>query len=164
MLRNPFLLCLEGKEEMISASNIEQTKNLIKKSAEKPLIIEAQNDDFNRKILEYGHFDILLGIERGVRQRTLRNIDSGFNEVLAHIAAKNKVSLGIDMKELNQLDKEDKAKRLERLIQNIRLCRKSNVKIVLLNYRDAKEAFSFMTSLGASTKQAKEAVGGLLDS
>lgn len=143
---------------MISTTNIEQAKNLIKKAAEKPIVVQAQNDEFNRKILEYGRFDILLGVERGNRQRTLRNIDSGFNEVLAHIAAKNKVSLGVDMEELSQLDKENKAKRLERIMQNIKVCRKAGVKIILFNCRDKKDSVSFMLSLGASTKQAKEAV------
>ena len=143
---------------MISTSNLEQAKNLIKKSKEKPLIVEAQNDDFNRKILEYGHFDTILGIERGDRKRTLRNIDSGFNEVLAHIASKNRVALGIDLEELNKLQKKEQALRLERIIQNIKLCRKAKVKIKLMNIKDKKEAFAFMTSLGASTQQAKEAL------
>lgn len=143
---------------MISTTNIEQAKNLIKISKEKPIIVLAQNDDFNRKILEYGKFDILLGIESGKRGRTLRNIDSGFNHVLAKIAFKNKVALGIDMHELSQLEKKEKAERLERIMQNIKLCRKSKTKIILLNYKDKKDAFSFLTSLGASTKQAKEAL------
>jgi RNase P/RNase MRP subunit p30 len=143
---------------MISTSNIEQAKNLIKKSKEKPLVVEAQNDEFNRKILEYGHFDILLGVEKGNRKRTLRNIDSGFNEVLAHIATKNRVSLGIDLEEVSNLPRDQQALRLERIIQNIKLCRKSKVKIVLLNIKDKKDAFAFLISLGASTPQAKEAI------
>lgn len=158
MFKNALLLCLEGKEKMISTNNIEQAKTLIRTSKEKPLVVLAQHDDFNRKILEYGHFDILLGIEAGNRERTLRNIDSGFNHVLAEIAKKNKVALGIDMQELSKLKKEEKAMRLERIMQNIKICRKSSTKIILLNYKDKKDAFSFLVALGASTKQAKEAL------
>ncbi len=143
---------------MISTTNIEQAKALIKTSKEKPLIVLAQNDDFNRKALEYGKFDILLNIESGKRERTLRNIDSGFNHVLAKIAAKNNVALGIDMHELSKLEKKEKAERIEKIMQNIRICRKSKTKIALLNYKDKKDAFSFLISLGASTKQAKEAL------
>ncbi len=143
---------------MINTPNLEQAKNQIKKSKEKPIIVIAQNDEFNRKILEYGHFDIILGIEKGERKRTLRNIDSGFNEVLAHIAAKNKIALGIDIEELNKLTKKEQALRLERLIQNIKLCRKAKVKIKLMNIKDKKEAFAFLISLGASTNQTKEAL------
>ena len=143
---------------MISTTNIEQAKSFIRTSKEKPIIVLAQDDDFNRKILEYGHFDILLGIESGKRERTLRNIDSGFNHVLAKIAKKNNIALGIDMHELSQLEKGKKAERLERIMQNIKLCRKSGTKILLLNYKDEKDALAFFISLGASTKQAKEAL------
>src|SRR3989304_5539869 len=114
---------------MINATNIEQAKGLIKSSKEKPIIVQAQNDDFNRKILEYGKFDILLSPEAGKRKRTLRNIDSGFNHILARIAAKNKVAVGIDIDEIARLTKEEKAKRLERIIQNIKTCRKAKTRI-----------------------------------
>ena len=158
-MANPLQARLSAAK-MISTPNIEQVKSLIKKEKQekvKPVIIRAQNDDFNRKILECGHFDILLGIESGKKQRSLRQIDSGFNHVLAKIASKNKVSLGIDMEELRSLPKEEKARRIERIIQNIILCRKSKVKIKLLNIRDEKDAFAFLSSLGASSQQAKEA-------
>jgi len=143
---------------MISTLNIEQAKNQIKKSKEKPIIVRAQNDEFNRKMLEYGKFDIILNIEAGNRQRTLRNIDSGFNHVLAHIATKNKIAIGIDMEELSKLEKQEQALRFERIIQNIEICRKAKTKIRLLNYKDKKDAFAFLISLGASTQQAKEAL------
>src|SRR3989304_1605619 len=96
---------------IINATNIEQAKGLIKSSKEKPIIVQAQNDDFNRKILEYGKFDILLSPEAGKRKRTLRNIDSGFNHVLAKIAEKNNVAIGINLAEISKLAKEEKAKK-----------------------------------------------------
>ncbi|HLF53584.1 MAG TPA: hypothetical protein VI544_00210 [Candidatus Nanoarchaeia archaeon] len=146
---------------MISTPNIEQAKKLIKQERQKgirPLIVQAQDDIFNRKMLENGGFDILLDIERGHKKRGIRQIDSGFNEVLARIAAKNKVSLGIDLEELRSLEKEEQAKRLERIIQNIKICRKSGARIILLNPKDKKNAFAFLISLGASTQQANEAI------
>lgn len=142
---------------MIDTTNIEQAKNLIKKE-EKPVIVLAQNDEFNRKILEYGKFNILLSIERGKRQRTLRTIDSGLNHVLAEIATKNKISIGIDMEELRNLEKEEKANKLEKIKQNIKICRKAKTRLALLNYKDKKDAFAFLISLGASTQQAQEAL------
>ena len=50
---------------MINTQNIEQAKNLIKETIEtkeNPIIVKAQSPDFNRKILEYGKFNILLSI------------------------------------------------------------------------------------------------------
>lgn len=142
---------------MISTPNIEQAKSLIKSSREKPVIVQSQNDNFNRKIVEYGRFDILLGVEKGNKQRSLRQIDSGFNHVLAKIASKNKVALGIDAEELRSLPLEEKAVRMERIIQNIKICRKAKVKIKLLNFKDERDASSLLISLGASSQQIKEA-------
>ena len=142
---------------MIDTSNVEQAKNLIKSSKTKPIIVKAQNDDFNRKMLEYGKFEILLSPETGNRQRSLRQVDSGLNHVLANIAAKNKIAIGMDVEEISKLTKEEKAKRLERIIKNINICRKAKARLVLLNYKDKKDASNFLISLGASTKQAKEA-------
>ncbi|MEK6850057.1 MAG: RNase P subunit p30 family protein [Nanoarchaeota archaeon] len=143
---------------MINTDNIEKTKKLIKEGSEKPIIVVGQNDIYNRKMLEYGRFDILLGAEGGIRKGSLRQSDSGFNHVLAKIAAKKGVAFGIDVSKISNLDKKQKAELLEKIRQNIKICRKSNVHIKLINYKDGKDAFAFLISLGASSKQAKEAI------
>ena len=146
---------------MISTSNIEQARkeilSLVKQNKH-PIIVEAQDDDFNRKILEYGKFDILLSLEKGNKKDKPKALDSGLNEVLCDIAAKNRISIGIDIEDIEKLEKKEKAQRLARIIQNIRLCRKSKTKLKIINYKDKKSAFSFLISLGASTQQAKEAI------
>lgn len=142
---------------MIKTTNFEEAKKLIKKES-KPIIVEAQNSEFNRKMLEYGHFDVLLSIEKEKSSRSLRSIDSGLNEVLARIAAKNKVAIGIDLEEIRSLDKKNKSLRLLKIIQNIKLCRKSHTKMKILNFKDKNTAFSLLLSLGASSKEANEAI------
>lgn len=141
---------------MIETDNIEKAKRMIKETIEKPIIIAAQNDNFNRKILEYGKFDILLGVEKGERKDSLRQLDSGFNHVLGAIAAKNGVALGIDIAEINGLGKKEKAERIARISQNLKICRKKGVKIKLLNYQDKKDTFNFLITLNASSAQAME--------
>ncbi len=144
---------------MINTSNLEQAKDLIKKSTQKPIIVKAQNEIFNRKILEYGKFDILLDIESTAKKETTsKNIDSGFNHVLAKIASKNNISLGIDLKSIESLNKKERSIILEKIIQNIKICRKAKTKIKLLNFKDKINSFSLLLSLGASTSQAKEAI------
>lgn len=148
--------------QTISTSNLETAKKLIKKAEKsgkqaKPIIVQAQDNKFNRKLLEYGKFDILLSPEAGKKKDGIKQLDSGLNNVLAKIAAKNKISIGIDIKELSTLEKERKALRLARIAQNIKTCRKAKTKIKALNFKDEKDAFSLLLSLGASTKQAKEA-------
>ena len=141
---------------MISTSNIEQAKQLIKKSKEKPLIVEAQSNEFNRKLLEYGKFDILLSPEKPGTRDKIKSLDSGINSIMAKIAAKNKVAIGIDMSNIRKLEKKEKAIRIARIRQNIKIARKAKTKLKILNYKDKKDASSLLTSLGASTQQIKE--------
>src|SRR3989344_9560941 len=105
---------------MISTKNLSEAHSLIKKSKEKPIIIQAQDDDFNRKILEHGKFDILLFPDKEKRKDKLKQSDSGLNHVLAKIAAKNKISIGYDLEKIITLEKKEKAIQLSRLIQNIK--------------------------------------------
>lgn len=142
---------------MIDSSDLNKVKTLIKKE-NSPIIVKAQSIEFNRKILEYGKFDILLSIELTSNKNSLRSIDSGFNEVLGKIASKNKIALGIDLQEIKSLDKKEKGNILSKIAQNIMLCRKTKTKIAILNYKNKMTALSFLLSLGASSKQAKEAL------
>ena len=144
--------------EMINTKNTEEAKKLIKKS-ERPIIVKAQSPEFNRKILEYGKFDILLSPELSENVKdTVKNINSGLNHVVAKIAAKNGISIGIDLNSLRNLDKKKKAIALSRIIQNLKIARKSKAKIKALAFKDAKNTQSLLLSLGASTSQAKESV------
>lgn len=129
--------------EIINSQNIEKTKQLIK-SSKPPITLQAQGYEFNRKLLEYGKFQILLNPKQ-------------LNHILAKIAAKNKISIGFDLSKL-PADKKEKAQFISQLIQTIKTCRKSKTQIKLLNSKDKKDAFSFLISLGASTEQAKQAI------
>ena len=142
---------------MINTPNLELAKKLIKIEKE-PVIVRAQNSEFNRKILEYGKFNILLSPEIGEKHDGLKQLESGLNHVLAKIAAKNNIAIGIDFDVIKKLDKKEKAIRLARIRQNIFICRKAETKIVLVNFKDKRNAFSFLVSLGASTQQAEEAI------
>ena len=143
---------------IISTTNIQQAINQIKKSVTKPIIIKAQDEKFNRRILEYGKFDVILDIHETQGRDKLKQVDSGLNHVLAKIAAKNKIAIGIDLDKIRKLEKKEKALVLGRIMQNIRICRKAKTRIKLINYRDEKDAFDFLISLGASTEQAREAL------
>ncbi len=142
---------------MINTANIEEAKKLIPRE-KKPIMVIRQNDEFNRKILEYGKFDVLVSVERGERKKYARQINSGLNHVLAAIAVKNNIALGIDFNELEGWDKKEKAETLCRIIQNIKICRKAGMKIAVINAKDKQAVFNLLISLGASTSQAKEAI------
>ena len=63
---------------MINEKKIEKAKNKLKKSSEKPLVVLSQDDLFNRKMVEYGKFDVLLSPERKNLNDSIRKINSGF--------------------------------------------------------------------------------------
>lgn len=142
---------------MISTPNLQQAKNQIKNSKEKQTIVKSQNPEFDRKILEYGKFQILLDIHNTKGKNKIKKIESGLNHVMAKIAAKNKVAIGMDLKKLRSLPKEKKARALTSIIQNIKICRKARCSLALVNYKDKTCGFNFLISLGASTSQAREA-------
>lgn len=128
----------------------------IKTSKEKQIIVKAQDLNFNRKMLEYGKFQILLDIHQTKGIDRIKQLDSGLNQVLAKIATKNKVAIGIDLEKIRTIHPKQKAQTLARIKQNIKVTRKANTKIKLLNFKDQKDAVDFLISLGASTSQARQ--------
>lgn len=140
---------------IISEKNAEKAKQLIKKSTEKPLIVEAQDDAFNRSLLEYGKFDVLLSPEIDKKRSSVRQENSGFNHVLAKIASKNNIAIGINLEEISKLPKKEKAERIAKLMQNIKIARKTKTKIVFINDKKINKRMrvSLLLSLGASTQQ-----------
>jgi len=137
---------------IIQETNPERAKFQIKK-AKPPVIVKANSDEFNRKLLEYGKFQILLNPHQQGTKDKLKSLDSGLNHVLVKLAAKNKIAIGIDLANLTKLDKKQKAIQLARIKQNIKLCRKAKCKLVLFNSKDKKNAGALLQSLGASSQQ-----------
>lgn len=147
---------------IITEPNLEKAKQLIRSSKGEQIIIQSNSPEFNRSILEYGKFDILIFPEskdiQTKKKDKLKQLDTGLNKIIADIAAKNKITIGINLSEINNKTKKEKAIQISRLIEIIKICRKSKTKIKILNYKDKKDAFSLMCSLGASSQQAKEAI------
>ena len=141
---------------MINTTSIEEAKRLLKKE-ESPKVILAQNDEFNRKILEHGNFNILLSPETGQRKNKIRQTNSGLNHVLAKIANKNNITIGINLEELKILEPKIKAERLSKIKQNIKICRKAKTKLAIKT-KHLHEAMGLLQSLGASSTQTKEAI------
>lgn len=143
---------------LISTKNLEEARRKIlelNKKGEQPIIVEAQNLEFNRKILEYGKFHILLSPEfsSDTNKPHLKKINSGINHILAKIASKNKIAIGIDLKKIRSLEKKEKALALMKLMEILKVCRKAKCSLTLLNFKDKKDASAFLLSLGASTEQ-----------
>lgn len=149
--------------QIISKLNINEAQKLVQKAKKEnkwPILIQAQNTEFNRKILEYGKFDVLLSPEKHTERHkdVARQLDSGLNEIMARIAEKNKIAIGINLEDIKKLGKKEKAQRLARIAQNLKICNKTKTKLAI-NAKDSKrDAASLLINLGASTQQAQEAI------
>ena len=147
---------------MINTTNINQVRKQIqelkKQKNKQQIIVQAQDDDFNRKIFENKDIDIIIGLESHNKKDRLKQRDSGLNEVLCKLATKNNIKIGINLQDIKKQSPKDKAIILARIKQNIILCKRTNTKIIILGNYPKQEITSFLLSLGASTQQAKQAI------
>ena len=120
--------------------------------------ILGKDISFNRKVLESKDTEILILNHKSGRD-TLKQRESGLNQVLCKIAKDNNITLAINLKELTEeKDKKIKALLLSRIIQNINLIKKYKNSFKLLNCKNKQQGFSFLISLGLDTNQAKKSV------
>jgi len=139
--------------KIITEKNLNKVREALKKEK---LAVRAQGEDFNRKLLENKNLGALV-LNLEAEKDYLKQRDSGLNEVLCKLAAKNNIKIAIDLDAAINKPEVEKAKSLSRLIQNINLCKRTKTKLLILTKKDQKAISSLMLSLGASTKQAKEA-------
>lgn len=135
------------------------------KGSGKKIAIEGGDNVFNRRAIETLRIDYLVSPESGTKKNNLKQRDSGINHVLAKEAAKRGITIIIDMSSIAKLTSAEKVARLERLIQNVKICRKAkcNIKIASLsknknNIVDDRGRKSFGISLGMSSSQSSDAV------
>ncbi len=149
---------------IIQTTNLNDIKSQIQKlkkiNPNEIVVVKAQDEEFNRIVLEIKGVNILLSPELHKRHDKLKQRDSGLNEFLCKLAAKNNIKIAIDIDELTKLDKKQKALALARIIQNIQLCKRTKTQIILWpqNKYSKQDVMGFITTLKGSTEQAKNAV------
>lgn len=146
---------------IIDTNELTKARNLILSSyGKEKVIVISKGDDFNRSILENNKVDVLVFREFNLRRDRLKQRDSGLNHVLCRLAKDNNISIGLDLNELTfRINKSD-TEYLGRIIQNIRLCNKYKVKIVLSNISsiDKNSLIGLLESLGMSSSMANYAI------
>jgi RNase P/RNase MRP subunit p30 len=139
--------------------------SIASKKEKKIIAVLGGDDSFNRRAIETLKINYLVSPERGLKKDTLKQRDSGLNHVVAKEAKKKGIKIIINFSEILSLKGKEKAIRLGKIIQNIKICRKAgcNIKIASLAKdkilsTGEKERMAFATSLGMSSVQAKAAV------
>ncbi len=137
----------------------EARKNINELKAQNPgkkVGFVSGNDELNRKVLEKLpiNFLVILQCERKDR---LKQRDSGFNQVMARIAKKNNITIGICLDEIVFSNGKQKADILARVKQNIMLCSKNklNMRFCGKAEKDIYELKALGATLGMPTWMTK---------
>ena len=147
------------QELIVKETNFDKARKVIRKTTDKEIIFTSPNDELNRKVLEKENINILL-IEQKERKDRAKQRDSGFNQVMANLAKKKKVEIGILLDEILESEGKEKSQIIGRHIQNIKLCNKNKIKMKFISLskkskRDAHDLKAVGTALGMPTNMIK---------
>ncbi|MEM5792833.1 MAG: RNase P subunit p30 family protein [Candidatus Aenigmatarchaeota archaeon] len=120
------------------------------------LAVIGGNINLNRKAVETPEVDILVHPEKN-------RVDSGFNHIMARLASKNNVAMCVDFREILITSKNTRAHILSKIMENIKICKKYGVKIIIssgafshLQMKDPKVLISMGVVLGLRLDEAKK--------
>ncbi len=140
---------------------VNQDKN--KKSKPAYGLYVSLNPDNPRHIIEQKLADVVFSLEQNQGHDFIHQRNSGFNHILAKLAEKNNIAVGFSLSLL--LPEKSRPKIMGRMMQNIMLCKKYNVPVVVASLakspfqmRAPKELISLFSELGLGHKKAKEAM------
>ncbi len=134
------------KSTLICADNFEKARKKIRenrgKDKGKNIIFSSNNDELNRKILEKEKIDVLLLNQAG-RKDFQKQRNSGFNQVVAKLAKKKNVAIGINLDEILESKGKKKSEILARVQQNIKLCNKNklHMKLIALKQKTKRDIY-----------------------
>ncbi len=152
---NSAILDYDDKEELRRKVSSAHSKGKI-------IVIQGSNDEINRIAVSDKRVSILLSPERKRKQDYMHVRNSGLNHVLCDLARKNDVAIGINYSELKKLSSKERADRLGRISQYIKICRKRKASIILASFGSSPNSIydlrSFGFSLGMSSDQLKSAL------
>lgn len=126
-------------------------------------IVQGGDDGVNRKSVSRRGADILLDPHFGNRKDFMHQRNSGLNHILCRLAKENSVAIGFSFSRiLNSKNYRD----LGRIKQNIKLCRKYKVKVVVGNFavkkgdfRKLDDVYSMFKILGMTGEELKTSRG-----
>lgn len=128
----------------------------------------VHSSDQDRSILEQGAADVLFGLEHAQPKDYMHQRGAGLNQVLCALAHKNKTAIGFSVADILAAHGSERAKILGRMTQNIEVCRKYKVKIIIASFardpwqmRSAHDLQSLFVTLGMHAAEAKTAFSGL---
>lgn len=137
-------LVLFDVEENYFNLNYKKIKFSNGKDFKKTDLVLVEGNTVNRDILENKNIHILVSPESGIKKDSLHYRDSGLNQILCNLAKKNNITIAFSFNEF--LNSDNRPLLLGRIMQNVKLCRKFKVKMLVCSFaRNKYELRSFDT-------------------
>jgi ribonuclease P/MRP protein subunit RPP1 len=131
---------------LIQEHDFDKARKLIQENSGKRIIFSSEGEEVSRKVLEKENIEILLLNQAGKKDYQKQR-NSGFNHVMAKLAKKKDVVIGIDLDELIKSSEKEKAEVIARIRQNIRICNKNKLKMKFI-YKNQKRNLHDLMALG----------------
>lgn len=145
-----------------------ETKPELSKRLKKGMINVVLGGRLNRQILEDRRVDILLSPENGIKEDSLHQRNSGLNHILCNLANKNNIAVAFNFNDVLKSRNIERAKILGRMMQNVRLCRKYKVKMILASFakdkyemRSQRDLVSFALTIGMTADEARKSLSNI---
>lgn len=123
------------------------------------------DDSLNRRAVETLDIDYLVSPERNTLRDTLKQRDSGLNHVVVKKAVERGVGIVVSMSEVAGLEGKEKAIRISKVMQNVRVARKCGCRILIASLGSkrgevwsSKVRKAFGVGLGMSSSQVRDCV------
>ena len=142
---------------IIEEDNFDKARKKIRENKGKEIIFSSNDDETNRKVLEKEVISILLK-QKGRKDRQKQR-NSGLDLVMAKLAKKKEIIIGIDYDEILDSLGNEKAEILSRIKQNVKLCNKEKLKMKFISVKNIKDEHglkAFGLVLGMSTGLVKD--------
>ena len=141
----------------IHEKDFSKARDLIRKNRDKKLVFSSDDDELARKILEKEDVQIYMPILFYKKDRQKQR-ESGLDHVMAKIAKKKNILIGINLREIISARGTKKAEILARISQNIKICNKNKLKMVFLDFgeKNVYDLKSLGLVLGMPTWMTKE--------
>lgn len=138
----------------------------LKDRGEKKVIAFVGGDDaLNRRVVESLKIDYLVSPEGSLKKDSLKQRDSGLNHVVAKMAKEKGILIVVDFGEIALMKGKEKAERIARVMQNVKVARKVGCGIRIANLgrskKDVVDEFgrkAFGVTLGMSSDEVRDCV------
>ena len=151
---------------IIDAMSQQDLERKIRPSSESFVVV--QGSELNRLVLENKNIDLLVSPEKNRNKDFMHYRNSGLNQVLCKLAHKNGIAIAFSFNEILKSKGTSRSRIIGRIMQNIRLCRKYKLKMVLASFalseielRNSSDLISLGIVLGMTPKEAKESLSNV---